>query len=190
MRGAYRPPWPAPSASLSAPDATGFPMEFDIDSLVRKRADGQSVWWSRGSVVTVRLTAGETDGAFAFAEQFCPPGYETPLHVHNDHDEVLFAADGAFDVYYENERARIEAGELGYFPKGLAHGFRNTEDRTARLYVLFEPGLERGFLEAGVPVETPTDGLPDPPAEIADAEKLIDVDEVYDTEIVDPLPET
>lgn len=164
-------------------------MVSDISSLVRKRDDGTSVWWSRGSIVTVRLSADETDGSMALAEQFCPPGYETPLHVHNEHDEALLAADGDFDMYYEDESIRIAPGETGYFPKGMPHGFRNTEDRMARLYIMFEPGLERGFLEAGIPAETPTDGLPDPPPEIKDAEKLIDVDEIYDTQIVDSLPE-
>jgi mannose-6-phosphate isomerase-like protein (cupin superfamily) len=165
-------------------------MRPDIDSLVRRRDGGRSVWWSRGSIVTVWFGAEETEGSFALAEQFCPPGYETPLHVHNDHDEALFAPDGEFDMYYDDERVPIERGELAYFPKGIAHGFRNTEDRMARLWIAFEPGLERGFLEAGIPVETPTDGLPDPPEEIADAEKLIDVDEVYDTEIVESLPDS
>lgn len=165
-------------------------MVQDIDALVRKRDEGTSVWWSRGSIVTVWVSEAETDGAFAIAEQFCPPGYETPLHVHNEHDEALFAPDGDFDVYYDDERVRVGRGELAYFPKGVPHGFRNTEDRMARIRIAFEPGLERGFLQAGVPVETPTGGLPNPPSEIADAEKLIDVDEVYDTEIVGPLPDS
>jgi len=87
-------------------------MDVDIDSLVRKRDGGTSVWWSRGSIVTVWFGTEETDGSFALAEQFCPPKYETPLHVHNDHDEALFAPDGHIDMYYGDERSQIEPGEI------------------------------------------------------------------------------
>ncbi len=146
------------------------------------------MWWSRGSIVTVKTSAEETDGSLSLAEQTCPPGYEAPLHVHNDHDELLMPIDGEFDVYYADEHALVGPGEPVYLPKGVVHGFRNAEDRVSRLHILFEPGLERGFLEAGVPVETPAEGLPEPPAAVREAEKLVDVDEVYDTEIVEQLP--
>lgn len=146
------------------------------------------MWWSRGSIVTVKVSAKDTGDSLSLAEQTCPPRYQTPIHVHNKHDELLLAVDGRFDVYYENEHETIDPGEFVYLPKTVPHGFRNAENRVSRLHILFEPGLEKGFLEAGVPTETPVDELPEAPPEIADAEKLIDVDEVYDTEIVGELP--
>lgn len=161
----------------------------DTEPIVRQRNQGESVWWSRGSIVTVKVGAEETGGSLSLAEQICPPRYEAPLHVHNDHDELLLPVDGQFDIYFGENHRLVNPGEPAYFPKGVVHGFRNTEDRVSKLHIVFEPGLERGFLEAGVPVETPADGLPDPPSEIAEAEKLIDVDRVYDTEIIDPLPD-
>ena len=163
-------------------------MENVANAFVRTTEGGSAVWWSRGSIVVVRADSAETGGSMAFAEQFCPRDYETPIHVHNQHDEILLSHEGEFAVYYDDQFVRLTPGDFVYVPKGAPHGFRNESESTARLYALFEPGLERGFLRAGVPTEVPTGELPSPPPAVAEAEKILDIEAVYDTEIVGPLP--
>ena len=151
------------------------------------------MWWSRGSVITVKLDPEETGWPIALAEQICPPGYATPLHVHREHDEVLLAGEGDIDIYYgtdptELTRASAASGDAVFLPKGAPHGFHNTADEPRALYILFESPLERGFLEAGVPVETPEEGLPDAPEEILESERVASLDEKYATDALGPLP--
>lgn len=131
------------------------PEPFEI-----RRREGTSVWWSRGSVITVRLRSEETGWPITLAEQLCPPGYSTPLHVHHEHDEALLARDGDVDIYYGTDQAdltlaRTAPGDAVFLPKGAPHGFHNTASEPRALYILFESPLEKGFLEAGIPVETP-----------------------------------
>lgn len=151
------------------------------------------MWWSRGSVITVRLPSEETGWPIALAEQICPPGYATPLHVHREHDEVLLAQGGDIDIYYGGDQAdltlaRTAPGEAVYLPKGAPHGFHNTAAEPRALYILFESPLERGFLEAGIPVETPEEGLPRAPEEILESERVGSLDERYATDALGPLP--
>ena len=158
-----------------------------------RHGDRSSVWWSRGSVITVKLPSEKTGWPVALAEQICPPGYATPLHVHYEHDEVLLAEDGDIDIYYGSDRAdltlaRTAPGDAVFLPKGAPHGFRNTAAEPRALYILFESPLEEGFLEAGIPVETPTDGLPDAPKEVLDSERVGTIDEKYATDALGPLP--
>lgn len=164
------------------------PEPFEI-----RRREGTSVWWSRGSVITVRLRSEETGWPITLAEQLCPPGYSTPLHVHHEHDEALLARDGDIDVYYGTDEAdltlaRTAPGDAVFLPKGAPHGFHNTASEPRALYILFESPLEKGFLEAGIPVETPVDELPDAPKEVLDSERVGTIDEKYATDALGPLP--
>ena len=152
------------------------------------RTAGQSVWWSRESVMTVKLDAETSGGSLAFGEQFCPPGYETPLHVHADHDEVLIHREGAIDVHYDGEVYASDPGDAVYLPSGVPHGFRAGTEGPAAVYVLYEPGLERGFLDCGIPADVDAGELPTPPAGLDVSEKLTGMD-VFDTEIVGTLPD-
>lgn len=159
----------------------------------KRHDEGSSVWWSRGSIITVKVSHDETGGPIGLAEQLCPPGYATPLHVHHEHDEVLLAREADFDVYYGSDPTdltvtRAAPGDAVYLQKGAPHGFRNTADEPRALYILFESPLEMGFLEAGIPVETPTGELPSPPKDVLESERVGTIDEKYATEALGPLP--
>lgn len=164
------------------------PRPFEV-----RRHEGSSVWWSRGSVITVKLRSEGTGWPIALAEQMCPPGYATPLHVHHEHDEALLAGGGDIDIWYGSDPAdltltRAAPGDAVYLPKGAPHGFRNTADEPRALHILFESPLEMGFLEAGIPVETPVDGLPSAPKEVLESERVGTIDEKYATDALGPLP--
>ena len=167
---------------------TSLPAAFEI-----RRDEGTSVWWSRGSIITVKLGRDDAGGAVTLAEQMCPPGYATPLHIHHEHDEVLLAREGHFDIYYGREAddlevCRTEPGDAVFLEKGAPHGFHNTSDEPRGLYILFESPLEMGFLEAGHPVDVPAGTLPEAPPEIRESEQLGTLDDAYATEVLGPVP--
>lgn len=164
------------------------PTAFEI-----RRDEGSSVWWSHGSIITVKVSHEETGGPIAFAEQLCPSGYATPLHVHHEHDEVLLAKEGDFDIYYGSDSTDLTVttaspGDAVYLQNGAPHGFHNTAEEPRALYILFESPLEMGFLEAGIPVETPAGELPNAPTEVLESERVGTIDEKYATDALGPLP--
>ena len=166
-------------------------MEPEPEPFEIRRHEGTSVWWSRRSVITVKLRSEETGWPVALAEQLCPPEYSTPLHVHHEHDEVLLAKGGDIDIYYGTDQAdltltRTAPGDAVFLPKGAPHGFHNTAGEPRALYILFESPLEKGFLEAGIPVETPVGELPDAPEEVLNSERVGTIDEKYATEALGP----
>lgn len=164
------------------------PRAFEIPSEA-----GRSVWWSNGSVITVKLGGDQTEGALTLAEQMCPPGYATPLHIHHEHDEMLLAREGNIDIYYREDDEELQVcntdpGDAVYLEKGSPHGFHNTADEPTGLYILFESPLELGFLEAGTEVDAPAGTLPEAPREILESQQLGTMPEEYATEVVRPLP--
>lgn len=148
--------------------------------------EGRSVWWSRGSIITIKAGPDETGGAFALGEQMCPPNYETPRHVHHSHDELLMLREGSVEFHYDGRVLDADPGDAVYLPKGVPHGFRAGDEVTGIL-VLYEPGLDQGFLEAGVPADVRAGELPEPPPEIEAAEVLPTLPESADTETLGPL---
>lgn len=164
------------------------PQAFEIPSTA-----GKSVWWSSGSIITVKLGEDKTNGTLVLAEQMCPPNYKTPVHIHHEHDEVLLAREGNMDIYYQDEDgglevAHTEPGDAVYLEKGAQHGFHNVSDEPTGIYILFESPLEQGFLEAGEPVDVPAGELPEAPQEIRDSQQLGGLADEYATEIIGSLP--
>lgn len=158
-----------------------------------RRGHGASVWWSKGSVITVNVGHEATGGPFAVAEQLCPPGYATPLHVHRNHDEALIAMEDSIEMYYGSEPDDLTVtqpaiGDGVYLESGAPHGFHNTATAPRRISILFESPLEMGFLEAGIPVDPPVDGLPTPPAEVLESERVGALGEEYATDALGSLP--
>lgn len=164
---------------------------MDTHSLVVGAEDGRSVWWSRGSIITVKVGSG--DGAdVALAEQICPPGYATPLHVHREHDEIIRAREGNVDIYHGEPDdlavTRTGPGDAVYFAAGTPHGFHNRADAAVAIDIVFEPPLEQGFLDAGIPADVPAGTLPDPPESVRESEQLGGIPPEYATEALGPLP--
>jgi mannose-6-phosphate isomerase-like protein (cupin superfamily) len=65
-------------------------------------------------------------------EQWCEPGCGAPTHLHAV-EEVLTVMDGQAEIWVENERNAVSAGQSVIVPAGRHHGFRNTG--TATLHV-------------------------------------------------------
>ena len=63
-------------------------------------------------------------------QQWCDPGKGAPTHLHAV-EEVLTVLDGEAEIWIEEERATLTAGQSMIVPAGRKHGFRNTGERHA-----------------------------------------------------------
>jgi mannose-6-phosphate isomerase-like protein (cupin superfamily) len=143
-------------------------------------------FWFLGTLVHIKASTAETNGAFTLIEQLAPMHFGPPLHVHHIEDELFFILDGAVRFRCGDRDVRIEAGGSIFLPKGIPHAFRVEGDSSARLLQFTAPGGFDHFVEAiGIPAPQAT--LPPagpPPAGLL--ERVAALGEEFHFEIVGP----
>lgn len=109
------------------------------------------VLWMPGGVRTeVRLTAQDTDGAFALLVDEPPVGWALPTHRHAYEAEVIQVLRGEFEITIEDQVRVLGPGESIHIACGQAHSSRNLGTDTGRRMLMFAPaGMEAMFREIG-----------------------------------------
>jgi mannose-6-phosphate isomerase-like protein (cupin superfamily) len=81
--------------------------------------------WRPG--VTTRMHVSAVTGSMQLCvfQQWCTPGRGAPTHLHAV-EEVLTVLQGQAEIWIEDERATLTAGQSLIVPAGRKHGFRNT----------------------------------------------------------------
>lgn len=98
-----------------------------------------------GSVtILVRVAAEATGGAFSLFEEV-PPLVDTPLHVHENEDELFYALEGEHVIQVADEEFRLGPGGLAFGPRGVPHAQRRVVPGEGRMLVLTSPGGFDGF---------------------------------------------
>jgi quercetin dioxygenase-like cupin family protein len=129
--------------------------------------EGQALW-VLGELVTYKVTAEQTDGAYSLFEIASWPGGGPPPHVQRHEDECFYVLEGEYEFLDDGRTTRAGAGTLIYVPKGTLHTYKNVGDGVGRMLVSQTPGglHERFFEELGEPaadktVPPETQGPPD-----------------------------
>lgn len=87
------------------------------------------------------------------------PGQITPLHIHPDHDEVVFCVEGRGAVTFEaRDDVPMVPGSLVSLPAGLAHRIEAAPD--SRLVVIYTTSA--GYTSVRPRVESGDTGVPLP----------------------------
>lgn len=85
--------------------------------------------WREG-VTTVMLVSALTSASqLCIFDQYCAPGLGAPTHLHAV-EEVLTVIAGEADVWLNDERRRVRAGQSVIIPAGQRHGFTNATETT------------------------------------------------------------
>jgi len=80
--------------------------------------------WRQGVVTRMRVSASTGAHQLCIFEQWCEPGTGAPTHLHAV-EEVLTVLAGEAEVWIEDERCALLAGQSVIVPAGRKHGFRN-----------------------------------------------------------------
>ena len=80
--------------------------------------------WRPGVRTRLLASAGNGAGQLCLFEQWCDPGYGAPTHLHAV-EEVLHVIGGQAEVWIDEARATLTAGQLAIVPAGRKHGFSN-----------------------------------------------------------------
>jgi quercetin dioxygenase-like cupin family protein len=88
----------------------------------------------------VRVQSSGRDDQMFFVNHPVPAGYEVPLHVHFDEEELFYILDGEITFMTQNGDAIAGAGSFVHAPKGVAHGFANRSGRDSLMLVVTPAG--------------------------------------------------
>ena len=109
-------------------------------------------------LMTVLLSADETDGQFGIITADSPAGDIIPTHSHNETHETFYILEGKVRLFFQNaagakQSQLLTPGDFGYVPAGFAHAYKVEE--AARIMGTLSGGFERFFQHMG----TATDHL-------------------------------
>jgi mannose-6-phosphate isomerase-like protein (cupin superfamily) len=93
--------------------------------------------------VVVKASADSTGGAFTMFEENEP--VDTPLHVHDNEDELFYVLEGEHVFQVGDQEFHAGPGGLVFAPRGVPHAQRRKVARTGRLLVLTSPAGFEGF---------------------------------------------
>lgn len=141
-------------------------------------------FWFLGTLSRIRLGMDSTLGVFDMVEILHPEGYASPLHVHQDDNEVFFVLEGTLRGVCNDEEVTADTGSTIWLPKGSVHGYAAAGSTPLRILAMTVPGNFSGFVrDAGTPAlqpELPPSDLP------VDFEKVGEIAAQYGISIVGP----
>jgi quercetin dioxygenase-like cupin family protein len=113
-----------------------------------------------GDTYTITVSGNDTNDRFCVIDMHVPPGGGPGPHRH-DFEETFILLDGEIEVTFRGKTSIVRAGETVNIPSNAPHQFHNVFSKPARLICLCSPaGMEKFFLEVGVPVATRTTAPP------------------------------
>ena len=94
--------------------------------------------------ILVRASSETTGGAFRLFEEV-PPLADTPLHVHENEDELFYVLEGEHVYEVGGEEIRTGPGGLVFAPRNIPHAQRRVVPGEGRQLILVSPGGFEGF---------------------------------------------
>lgn len=144
---------------------------------------GTSYWMIGGERATIKVTSGETYGAYAVVELTTPPLIGPPPHIHHTMEEAFYLLEGEMEFVTDGIATTATVGSLVRIPKGVLRSYRNVGAAPAKALVFFLPGGFEEFLaEMGQPVTDASPPQEGPP----DVEKFVATAAKYGCEIPPP----
>jgi mannose-6-phosphate isomerase-like protein (cupin superfamily) len=154
----------------------------DRPASVQPAATGTAVWFL-DDLLEIKLTGEDTEGALCVLEDPPAPGFRPLLHLHRNEDEIVHVIEGELLFVTDEGEREIGPGALVHVPRGKPHAFHNPGTAHAHRLVMFTPaGVERFFLEVGVPASDRSA----PPAGGPGPRELLEVAARYGWEIIPP----
>ncbi len=141
-------------------------MEALPSVISRKKGSGTHVI-SAGNLYRIIADGKETDNRFSLMETMLEPGQGAPYHTHTYEDEAFFILEGEVTFYLKDEEIIANMEDFVSCPPGVARGFRNNTNKTARMLLFYSSaGVEEMTVREGEavdndsPAPSPKDSAP------------------------------
>src|SRR5690349_542590 len=107
--------------------------------------------WRAG--VETRMVVSARSGAVQLCifEQWVAPGHGAPTHSHPC-EEVLTVRDGEAEMWMDEERRQVTAGQTLVVPAGRLHGFRNSGTTTLHIHAVLASAVFEAMPEGATEV--------------------------------------
>ncbi|HYX72715.1 MAG TPA: cupin domain-containing protein [Nitrososphaera sp.] len=104
------------------------------------RADAGRQFNVMGSMMSYKVTAEETGGAYSLAVEITPPHGGLPLHVHHREDEAMYILEGEYEIQCGDQVFRAAAGTFVFLPKDIPNRYQNLGDTPGKFIHITSPG--------------------------------------------------
>ena len=131
----------------------------EIAGAFRVAADGGERLQFGGIEIIIRASKTSTGGAFSIIEEIDP--VDTPLHIHQNEDELWYILEGQHVIQVGEEEFSVEPGDIVFAPRGVPHAQRRVVARTGRYLCLFSPAGFEGFFRDLAEAEGNRADMPD-----------------------------
>ena len=101
-----------------------------------------------GRFAALKLLGHETEGSIMMFEETVPPGTKSTFHLHHDSDEVAWVLEGEITFLIGDKVSVGGPGTCAFFPRNVAHAWKNSGDATGRVMFLYTPAAAGKYIEA------------------------------------------
>jgi quercetin dioxygenase-like cupin family protein len=101
-----------------------------------------------GRFSALKLLCGETAGSVMLFEETAPSGTATTFHLHRESDEIAWVLEGEITFKIGDKVSVGGPGTCAFFPRNVAHAWKNNGPEAARVVFLYTPATAGGFIEA------------------------------------------
>src|SRR5438309_6647110 len=110
---------------------------------------GQGKVWNMapGRSAALKMLNGDTADSVMMFEEVAPASTETPLHTHDDSDEVAYVLSGQITFKIGDEITVGGPGTCAFMPRGVPHAWKSTGAETGRVVFLYTPAKAGGLIE-------------------------------------------
>ncbi len=113
--------------------------------------EGEAFWFI-GTLATIKASGTLTGNIMSLVEFVHPPGFATPLHVHQAEDEAFYILEGAIRGITDGQLWYAGKGAFVWLPRGTAHGYAVVGDEEAKTLAITMPaGFDRFVVSVGDP---------------------------------------
>ena len=117
-------------------------MNVDVRAHLVDAEGGERLRFGEVEVV-VKASGDTTGGAFTLFEERKP--VDTPLHVHENEDELFYVLEGEHVFQVGDAEFEAGPGDLVFAPRGVPHAQRRVVPRSGRVLILISPAGFEGF---------------------------------------------
>jgi len=113
--------------------------------------DARLEQWRPGVETRMVVSAGNGAAQLCIFEQWIAPGAGAPTHSHPV-EEVLSVREGEAEMWIDDERAAVCAGQSLIVPAGRRHGFRNSGTGTLHIHAVLASPIFEAMMEGATEV--------------------------------------
>ena len=144
--------------------------------------EGNAVWFL-DTLMTVKIDAAATHGAYMVVECLLSPGFGPPMHIHHADDEAFYIISGELSGVCGDVEWRGGPGTFVFMPRGIPHRFTVESAEAAQVLQLGNgSGFEQFVSEAGQPAMART--LPPTPPGPTEIGRMLATAPKFDIEML------